>query len=234
MPMPPPELLQQTYGTNYEANHAPETQHLTGDPAGISPHAAPGGDEKRSQRRGILDYVTQFISAPKAQGEGSLFNMPDWLSRLPCIGAKYALVAILFILILVACIVILMYLTLSKDQNCGGGRCNSLGESGLYLSAFGDCHVWYGAPNNTCKNWKSSDTMFAAINYYQFGLYDKLQWSPVCNKCVRIQGPRGTIEAKITDICQNCTYGSIMLSEPAFVLIADDGVDNVPVNWGPC
>ncbi|KAJ1920049.1 hypothetical protein H4219_001578 [Mycoemilia scoparia] len=228
MPPPPPEMLQQQ-GTMYSSNNnrpSMSSNHSTA-PNEALPQPSP------PQRRGVMDFLSKFLPAPKAEGEGSLFNSQSWLTRLPCFATKYLLLTITFILLLIACIVILIYLVLSRDQGCGS-QCKSLGDPGLYLSAFGDSKIWYGASNKTCQNWQPSDVMFAAINYHQFGLYKELKWSPVCNKCVRVAGPRGTVQAKITDICDNCTYGSIMLSEPAFRLIADNGVENVPVTWGPC
>ncbi|KAI8319930.1 hypothetical protein GQ54DRAFT_299010 [Martensiomyces pterosporus] len=145
--------------------------------------------------------------------------------------ARYAFCLISFVVVLVACIGILMYLTLTNDQSCGA-QCRSYGNPGLYLSAFGNCGVIENS-SNACGA-SDAAVYFAAINTFQFGSYQQPARSPVCNKCVLVSGPRGQIMAKVTDVCQNCSYGDIQLSQPAFAMIVDSGQTDAPVSWGPC
>ncbi|KAI9502347.1 hypothetical protein GGI25_004744 [Coemansia spiralis] len=130
----------------------------------------------------------------------------------------------------ISCATIIMYLSLANSQACGKD-CNELGDSGLYLSAFGNCSP-VDSDNGTCGGYSE---YFAKMNWRQFGNYSPMASSPLCAKCVLVSGPRGQVKAQITDVCMECGNGDIQLSHKAFSLIADANKTGcVPVSWGPC
>ncbi|KAJ1963300.1 hypothetical protein GGI12_002134 [Dipsacomyces acuminosporus] len=202
--------------------------------------------QQRQQQEGA-GYTTQFQSGIEAahdrqyeeddnnNNNGSSSSMSEKLAKvrahLPKLVSRYTFCLLAFVIVLIACIILLMYLSLTHDQACGS-KCKSYGEPGLYLSAFGNCQA-LDKSNNTCKS-SNNGPYYAAINKYQFGEYRQMERSPVCNKCILISGPKGRIKAKITDVCGDCAYGGIRLNQEAFRLIADSANGNAPVSWSPC
>ncbi|KAJ1977578.1 hypothetical protein H4R35_002245 [Dimargaris xerosporica] len=153
--------------------------------------------------------------------------------RYPWVHRYCLLIAGVIILILLVVVGLLLFLSLSKNGQPCGPACLGVGESGLYLRGFGQASVLWST-NDTCRSHADEDVYYAAMNVEQYGTYRDWSQSPVCQKCIRVYGPAGNIQAKIVDRCQNCTYGSVALSRSAYSIVADKENGQVPVRWEGC
>ncbi|KAK9710212.1 hypothetical protein K7432_008583 [Basidiobolus ranarum] len=85
------------------------------------------------------------------------------------------------------------------------------------------------------KNGESSSEfeMIAASSRFEIGLKtgENTEQAAMCGKCIKVQGPKGSVIVKIRDICPSCRRGDIDLTEAAFKKIADPDQGRVKVTW---
>lgn len=76
----------------------------------------------------------------------------------------------------------------------------------------------------------ADSVMIGAINQFDYA------GSEMCGACVRVTGPRGTVDIRIVDLCPECPQGNIDLSPQAFSIIADTTLGRVAITWQliPC
>ena len=59
-------------------------------------------------------------------------------------------------------------------------------------------------------------------------------FSPMCGKWITVNGPLGSVEVKITDICNDCGAGDLRLSKNAFKAIGNLDAGRINISWsGP-
>ncbi|KAJ1659787.1 hypothetical protein IWQ61_001184 [Dispira simplex] len=83
----------------------------------------------------------------------------------------------------------------------------------------------------SCGWLNSDDEYVAALNADQFGNPANPNNSPFCGKKIKVDGPKGSVEATIVDKCPVCKHGDIDLSTGAFDQIADQAEGRVPITW---
>ncbi|KAJ1659786.1 hypothetical protein IWQ61_001183 [Dispira simplex] len=83
----------------------------------------------------------------------------------------------------------------------------------------------------SCGWLNSDDEYVAALNADQFGNPTNPNSSPFCGKKIKVDGPKGSVEATIVDKCPVCKHGDIDLSTGAFDQIADQAEGRVPITW---
>ncbi|KAJ1799455.1 hypothetical protein LPJ59_001820 [Coemansia sp. RSA 2399] len=149
------------------------------------------------------------------------------------LAKKYVLYIIPLFVLSIASIVMIAYLVWGNTQPCGA-HCNEIGVGGLYLTAFGYCSLLNSTVGDGVCAMNGTTDYFAALNRHQFGRYVEMAASPVCGKCMLVHGPRGKVQAKITDVCMGCANGDIQLSQTALLEIADANMTWIPVSWEPC
>lgn len=109
----------------------------------------------------------------------------------------------------------------------------------LTTSTFGQCDqtfsgegtfYGYGGGGNCSFPDPNLPAMTGAMNQVQ---YDS---SAICGACVRVTGPKGTLDIRIEDRCPECAFGDIDLAEDAFPYIANVIDGRVPITWKfiPC
>ncbi|RKP23259.1 barwin-like endoglucanase, partial [Syncephalis pseudoplumigaleata] len=54
---------------------------------------------------------------------------------------------------------------------------------------------------------------------------------PMCNTCVRVKGPNGSLVVRITDICPTCAATAIDLSPAAFSAIGVMEKGRIDISW---
>ncbi|RIA81250.1 hypothetical protein C1645_700985, partial [Glomus cerebriforme] len=85
-----------------------------------------------------------------------------------------------------------------------------------------------------CGELNTADEFVGAMNVQQFGVYANPNNAPICNMCVKITGPKGTVKIKIVDKCPTCEFGDIDLSPVAFKVIGDEFQGRIPISWEGC
>ncbi|KAJ1952540.1 hypothetical protein IWQ62_006200 [Dispira parvispora] len=207
--------------------------HGPGDDPIFAP--PPGAAVSYTRSPGIKGWFQRWFSLMNINAYHTIDPNSSQPARLrfPWLSRHYLIISIAVCLILLVVVALLLYLALSKHGQPCGPACLGVGESGLYLTGFGQAQELTQL-NNTCKSHASSDVYYAAINHEQYGQYDDLRQSPVCGKCIRVYGPAGTIQAKIVDRCEGCSYGGLALSTPAFRIVSDTDHTGVPVRWEGC
>ena len=75
-----------------------------------------------------------------------------------------------------------------------------------------------------------NDLMVGAMNLTDFAD------SAACGSCARVEGPEGSIDVRIVDLCPECAPGDIDLSPQAFERIAPLEAGRVEIQWRyiPC
>ncbi|KAK9693236.1 hypothetical protein K7432_014010 [Basidiobolus ranarum] len=85
------------------------------------------------------------------------------------------------------------------------------------------------------KQGRSSRTtdMIAALSRFQFGQGSgkDTDQASMCGKCVKVQGPKGSVVVRIQDLCAPCRSGDIDLTPSAFKKIANLNDGRVKVTW---
>ena len=113
--------------------------------------------------------------------------------------------------------------------------CGSPGEPGATCSqppsGSGE-GTYYDADGSGACSFPATpdDLMVAAMNVVDYGS------SGPCGACVHIDGPRGSVQVRIVDLCPGCKKGNIDLSAEAFPHVADPVDGRVPISWRvvPC
>ncbi|KAJ1654222.1 hypothetical protein IWQ61_005814 [Dispira simplex] len=252
-----PAMMDEHYAPNLYpnlevSNNPPLEQHLDGPPVdprlsiepipmphgpGDEPFLAPppGTAMSYTYPPGVRGWFQRWLSRMGINPYHNLSPGADHPKELqfPWLYQYYLIICIALCLILLVVVALLLYLALSKHGQPCGPACLGVGKPGLYLTGFGQAQE-LTLLNNTCKTHASSDVYYAAMNYEQYGQYDDLQQSPVCGKCIRVYGPAGTVQAKLVDRCEGCSYGGLALSTPAFRVVSDTDHTGVPVRWEGC
>jgi len=70
-----------------------------------------------------------------------------------------------------------------------------------------------------------NDLMVSAMNEVEYN------HSWYCGAYLRVTGPKGTVNVRITDLCPGCLAGQLDLSEQAFAQIADLPQGRVDITW---
>ncbi|CAI2173360.1 5311_t:CDS:2 [Funneliformis geosporum] len=83
--------------------------------------------------------------------------------------------------------------------------------------------------------WQNYDSEFvAALNAPQYGKFANPGDSPICGKCIKVTGPKGSVKVKLVDKCPICKRGDIDMSSKAFEKIADLDDGRVKITWEGC
>ncbi|ORX86944.1 hypothetical protein K493DRAFT_193781, partial [Basidiobolus meristosporus CBS 931.73] len=53
----------------------------------------------------------------------------------------------------------------------------------------------------------------------------------MCNQCVKVTGPEGSVVVKIVDLCATCSPGDVDLTEAAFEKISEISKGRVEITW---
>ncbi|OLY79784.1 hypothetical protein AYI68_g6136 [Smittium mucronatum] len=229
-PRPPHHIKPTPSETNVELLNITRIQ--TNDdvlPEGSDPNNLP---KKNSRLARILNNL---IPMPKITDPYSNFRIPRFENRLPFLFRKFYTFVSFFVVLMLFCISVIIYISVTNSKNCFG-NCGDFGDPGLYLNGFGSATLAEPYTGNSeCQNFSDSVSYFVTMNSQQFGDYTNDEDSPVCNKCIFISGPTGRTKAKIVGICNNCTLGGIGLSNAVYLNIAPKiNISPIPVSWGPC
>ncbi|CAO3582182.1 unnamed protein product [Absidia cylindrospora] len=109
-------------------------------------------------------------------------------------------------------VVITMALPLEKRQYSGDG-------------------TWYDVSLGSCGTTNDNNEMVAALNAPQMKNGPNPNNNNICNRRIRVTGPKGSVTVKIVDTCPSCKYGSVDLSPSSFKNIADLSAGRVPITW---
>ncbi|CAG8471810.1 15965_t:CDS:2 [Funneliformis caledonium] len=83
--------------------------------------------------------------------------------------------------------------------------------------------------------WQNYDHEFvAALNAPQYGKFANPADSPICGKCIKVTGPKGSVNVKLVDKCPICKHGDIDMTSKAFEKIADIDDGRVKITWEGC
>lgn len=94
------------------------------------------------------------------------------------------------------------------------------------VSGAGDGTSYPYAPGSgSCSFTDDTHPMVAAINSADYA------GAKMCGQCVRVTGPRGSVDVRIVDQCPGCAPGDIDLNAAAFASIADPAAGRVRVTW---
>ena len=103
----------------------------------------------------------------------------------------------------------------------GAGGSTFSGD-GTYYSADrghgGICNLYNPIP-------QPQTPLVVAINAPQYST------AALCGACVHVTGPNGEVTARVVNVCPECAFGSLDLSQEAFVLIADQVAGRVAIRW---
>ena len=69
------------------------------------------------------------------------------------------------------------------------------------------------------------DSLVVAMNGHHYGN------ATLCGACIEVQGPSGTVTARVVDRCVGCAQGSLDLSRAAFARIAPLSAGRIDVSW---
>lgn len=116
----------------------------------------------------------------------------------------------------------------TSDASTDAGTGSTAAPTAAHLSpTYAGQATFYGATGAGACSFDPSpgDLMVAAMNTTDYA------GSAACGEYVVVQGPRGSVTVRITDLCPECPAGNIDLSAEAFALIADPGQGRVPITW---
>ncbi|CAF1060441.1 unnamed protein product [Didymodactylos carnosus] len=92
-----------------------------------------------------------------------------------------------------------------------------------------------GGGYTACGSRHNDNEAIAALNSAQFDPQTpggNPNRNTLCNRRVRVNGPKGSVEVSIVDRCPGCGWGSLDLSPSAFQRIAGSlDVGRVNINW---
>ncbi|KAG1189059.1 hypothetical protein G6F36_004191 [Rhizopus arrhizus] len=94
------------------------------------------------------------------------------------------------------------------------------GSGTFYMPGLGSC------------GWKNSEKeMIVALNHAQMSNGGNSNNNRICGKHVTINGPKGSVTAKVVDTCPGCSNGDIDMSPAAFKKIANLSQGRVSIKW---
>jgi len=104
-------------------------------------------------------------------------------------------------------------------------------HTGIPAQPFGEEHkgeaTYYAATGAGNCSFPASpnDLLVAAMNASDYAN------SQLCGACVRVSGPKGSVDLRIVDQCPECKSGDLDLSPMAFGKIAELSAGRVPMSW---
>ncbi|CAG8543356.1 4918_t:CDS:2 [Scutellospora calospora] len=134
---------------------------------------------------------------------------------------KRILISLGVILLLLFIIILAAAGVFSKSNNVESSN-NSL-LSGTGEGAYYNLNGGVGA----CGKQNTNNDLVGGLNAAQYN-------STICGKCLKITGPKGTVDITIVDKCPTNTTGNICLSMTAFKKISDDINSPTKISWGGC
>nr|QGR27068.1 expansin-like protein 1 [Glaciozyma antarctica] len=100
-------------------------------------------------------------------------------------------------------------------------------RASVALSTYKGVATFYGndGSGGNCKLPARSDLAFAA--------FPGAKWDSAayCGACVRVKGPKGTVDVQITNKCPECPAGSLDLSKAAYSKIRAIKAGRIPITW---
>ncbi|KAI8338744.1 RlpA-like double-psi beta-barrel-protein domain-containing protein-containing protein, partial [Chlamydoabsidia padenii] len=91
--------------------------------------------------------------------------------------------------------------------------------------------TYYDVGLGSCGISNNNNQLVAALNAPQMNNGPNPNLNMLCNKSIRVTGPKGSVTVKIVDTCPSCHYGSVDLSPSAFNRISDLPRGRVPITW---
>jgi expansin (peptidoglycan-binding protein) len=115
----------------------------------------------------------------------------------------------------------------SSGSVTDAGTGSSATSAGALSPTYTGQATYYGATGAGACSFDPSpgNLMVAAMNATDYA------GSAACGEYVVVQGPKGSVTVRITDLCPECPKGNIDLSAEAFALIADPVQGRVPITW---
>ncbi|KAI8096764.1 RlpA-like double-psi beta-barrel-protein domain-containing protein-containing protein [Halteromyces radiatus] len=91
--------------------------------------------------------------------------------------------------------------------------------------------TYYNVGLGSCGKTNDDHQYVAALNAPQMNNGPNPNYNKLCDKRIRVTGPKGTITVKIVDTCPPCKSGDVDLSPSSFAAIADLSAGRVPITW---
>ncbi|RIA85292.1 expansin module family protein [Glomus cerebriforme] len=177
-----------------------------------------------------------FFNKPQNESDSDSKFMKSFSKKFPKTAAFYKkykiIILIIFILILIALLIIIIVAAVGGFNN---DNSQDTGKAGINMNGKGDGTFYDPSVGIGSCGWKNDESEFVgALNAPQYGKFSDPADSPICGKCIKITGPKGTVKVKLVDKCPECKRGDIDMSPAAFKKIAnlDDG--RVPITWEGC
>ncbi|CAF1307128.1 unnamed protein product [Rotaria sordida] len=96
-------------------------------------------------------------------------------------------------------------------------------------------HYSVSAGYTACGTMHKDSEYVAALNDAQFDPYTpngNPDLNRLCNKLIKVIGPKGSATVKVVDRCPGCQYGDLDLSQAAFqVAIGDLSIGRARISW---
>lgn len=86
-----------------------------------------------------------------------------------------------------------------------------------------------GGSEGACGVYNDDDAYIVAMNSDQYGDMDEV--SDLCGKTVKIKYGDNSVEAKVTDACPECDYGSLDLTQAVFKELDDLDTGVLDITW---
>ncbi|CAB4378124.1 unnamed protein product [Rhizophagus irregularis] len=132
-------------------------------------------------------------------------------------------------------IIILVIIIVAAVGGFSNGDSQDTGKPGINMSGKGDGTFYNPSVGTGSCGWQNDDNEFvAALNAPQYGKFSDPADSPICGKCIKITGPKGSVKVKLVDKCPVCKRGDIDMSPAAFKKIAELDEGRVPITWEGC
>ncbi|CAO3600482.1 unnamed protein product [Absidia cylindrospora] len=91
--------------------------------------------------------------------------------------------------------------------------------------------TYYNVGLGSCGKNHHNDHLVAALNAPQMKNSGNPNHNKLCDRRIRVTGPKGTVTVKVVDTCPGCEYGSVDLSPSSFKQIADLSDGRVKITW---
>ncbi|KAI8340531.1 RlpA-like double-psi beta-barrel-protein domain-containing protein-containing protein [Chlamydoabsidia padenii] len=95
---------------------------------------------------------------------------------------------------------------------------------------YGD-GTYYHVGLGSCGKTHDNNQMVAALNAPQMQNPSNPNHNKLCDRRIKVYGPKGSVIVKIVDTCPSCKHGSVDLSPSSFKKIADLSAGRVKINW---
>lgn len=120
---------------------------------------------------------------------------------------------------------------------CQAGKCWPIKQQSLGSESYSGRCTYYNSEGRytACGSQHNDNEYIVAMNAAQFDPYTpngNPNYNSLCNKKIRVKGPRGTVVVRIVDRCAGCPYGGLDFSPAVFKAIAGDlGAGAIQVTW---